>query len=510
MSDPKIENLLELSLDVSEDTREKSENLSAGYDPEEKLWQVIIRYSGELLQLAGNYERVTPLLGGYAVLEVTEKQLRALAEEPQVEYIEKPKALSFAVYEGKLVSCIPPVQREPLSLTGQGILVGIIDSGIDIYHPDFRKEDGTTRIVGIWNQTAVNEGEMELMPPSGYSFGLFYSEEKINELLQALGPAPAVDASGHGTHVAGIAAGNGRASRGENRGVAYESQLLIVKLGGRTQRDFPQTAELMQAIDFCIRFAAERNQPLALNLSYGNNYGSHTGTSLLETYLDEAALVGRTTICIGSGNEGNLRRHASGQLEAGREKVVEFSVSPYETSLSIQLWKQYVDSFQITLTTPSGSQIVVSEETAGTFRSLQDGMEILWYFGEPSPYQILQEIYLEIIPVSDRAMIQGGIWKLTLMPKQLVDGRFELWMPSGAQINEETGFLVSESALTLTIPSTAMRPITVAAYRGRHQRIRPHGRHHHPQGHPLARDGQLRRLGRRPAPRRARRRHLAR
>ena len=128
MSDPKIENLLELSLDVSEDTREKSENLSAGYDPEEKLWQVIIRYSGELLQLAGNYARVTPLLGGYAVLEVTEKQLRALAEEPQVEYIEKPKALSFAVYEGKLVSCIPPVQREPLSLTGQGILVGIIDS----------------------------------------------------------------------------------------------------------------------------------------------------------------------------------------------------------------------------------------------------------------------------------------------------------------------------------------------------------------------------------------------
>lgn len=464
MSDPKIENLLELSLDVSEDTREKSENLSAGYDPEEKLWQVIIRYSGELLQLAGNYERVTPLLGGYAVLEVTEKQLRALAEEPQVEYIEKPKALSFAVYEGKLVSCIPPVQREPLSLTGQGILVGIIDSGIDIYHPDFRKEDGTTRIVGIWDQTAVNEGKMELMPPSGYSFGLFYSEEKINELLQAVGPAPAVDASGHGTHVAGIAAGNGRASRGENRGVAYESQLLIVKLGGRTQRDFPQTAELMQAIDFCIRFAAERNQPLALNLSYGNNYGSHTGTSLLETYLDEAALVGRTTICIGSGNEGNLRRHASGQLEAGREKVVEFSVSPYETSLSIQLWKQYVDSYQITLTTPSGSQIVVSEETAGTFRSLQDGMEILWYFGEPSPYQILQEIYLEIIPAYDRTMIQGGIWKLTLTPKQLVDGRFDFWMPSGAQINEETGFLVSESALTLTIPSTARRPITVAAY----------------------------------------------
>ncbi len=98
-----------------EDTREKSENLSAGYDPEEKVVAGDYSVFGELLQLAGNYERVTPLLGGYAVLEVTEKQLRALAEEPQVEYIEKPKALSFAVYEGKLVSCIPPVQRSPFS-----------------------------------------------------------------------------------------------------------------------------------------------------------------------------------------------------------------------------------------------------------------------------------------------------------------------------------------------------------------------------------------------------------
>lgn len=129
MSDQKLENLLELSLDVTEQTREKSENLSAGYDEEEKIWQIIFRYSGDISNFAGDYDRVTPLLGGYAVAEVTENQLRALAAEPRVEFIEKPKALSFAVYDGKLVSCIPPVQSAPFSLTGQGILVGIIDSG---------------------------------------------------------------------------------------------------------------------------------------------------------------------------------------------------------------------------------------------------------------------------------------------------------------------------------------------------------------------------------------------
>ena len=312
MSDQKVENLLELSLDVSQETREKSENLSAGYDEEENIWQVIFRYSGELEDFIGQYDRVTPLLGGYAVAEVTENQLNALAREPRVEFIEKPKALSFAVYEGKLVSCIPPVQRAPFSLTGQGILVGIIDSGIDIYHPDFRKEDGTTRIAGLWDQTLTPDANTGQTPPEGYNTGVYFSREDLDAILALEEKAPTVDVSGHGTHVAGIAAGNGRASRGENRGVAYEAELLIVKLGSRRKEGFPQTAELMQGVDFCVRWSLRNNQPLALNLSYGNSYGSHTGTSLIETYLDTVAGIGRTTIGVGSGNEGNQRRHASG------------------------------------------------------------------------------------------------------------------------------------------------------------------------------------------------------
>lgn len=466
MSDQKVENLLELSMDVSQETREKSENLSAGYNEEENIWQVIFRYSGEIEDFVGNYDRVTPLLGGYAVAEVTESQLMALAKEPRVEFIEKPKALSFAVYEGKLVSCIPPVQRAPSSLTGQGILVGIIDSGIDIFHPDFRNEDGSTRIAGLWDQTLTPAVGSSQGPPKGYNTGVYFSREELNAILASGGKAPTVDVSGHGTHVAGIAAGNGRASRGENRGVAFEADLLIVKLGSRRREGFPQTAELMQGVDFCVRWSLQSNQPLALNLSYGNSYGSHTGTSLIETYLDEVANIGRTTICVGSGNEGNQRRHAAGILEEGQDRVIEFVVAPGEHNLGIQLWKQYVDSFQITLQTPSGAKIVLSENLEGTYRYVQDGTEILWYFGEPAPYSIQQEIYLELLPEGVYTSIRSGIWKMILSPRNIVDGRYDLWMPSGSSINGETGFLVSDVDLTLTIPSTAGKTITVAAYDG--------------------------------------------
>lgn len=466
MSDQKVENLLELSLDVTEETREKSENLSAGYDEEEKMWQIIFRYSGDISDFAGDYGRVTPLLGGYAVAEVTENQLRALAAEPRVEFIEKPKALSFAVYDGKLVSCIPPVQRQPFSLTGQGILVGIIDSGIDISHPDFRNEDGSTRIAGLWDQTLTPAAGTDQAPPEGYQTGVYFSREDLDAILSSGEKTPTVDTSGHGTHVAGIAAGNGRASQGENRGVAYEADLLVVKLGSRRKEGFPQTAELMQGVDFCVRFSLQNNQPLALNLSYGNSYGSHTGTSLIETYLDEAASIGRTTICVGSGNEGSQRRHASGILEDGREQLIEFTVAPGEYNLGIQIWKHYVDTFQITLQTPSGARIVLSEDLQGTYRYVQDGTEILWYFGEPAPYSIQQEIYLELLPEGVYTNIRSGIWKLFFSPRNIVDGRYDLWMPSGSSINKETGFLVSEVDTTLTIPSTASKPVTVAAYDG--------------------------------------------
>ncbi len=459
MADQKLENMLELSLAANENQREKSENLNVGYDSLTKRWELIIKYSGELL--LPEYISVLPLYGGYAIISIPETEIESLSQNPQIEYIEKPKNLVLSLYEARAASCITPVQNPPLSLTGKGIIVGIVDSGIDIFHPDFRNEDGTTRILELWDQTIPNEEDSNFF----YNRGKIFSRDEINQALMDNDRSfPSRDPSGHGTHVAGIAAGNGRASRGERKGVAPESELLIVKLGNTFPEGIPRTTELMLGMDYCVRKAADLNIPLALNISFGNSYGSHDGSSLLETFIDNLSNLGRTTIAIGSGNEGNKGRHAAGQLVEENPMQIELAVSPNETSLNVQLWKNYVDTFQLRLVAPSGASVVLTEQSIGAYRDVLDRTQLLWYFGEPAPYSVSQEIYLEMIPLPGSSYIQSGIWKLEFTPVNIVDGRFDLWLPSGNAINPSTNFLVPSPDVTLTIPSTASNPIAVAAY----------------------------------------------
>lgn len=457
MADQKLENMLELSLSSTESQREKSQNLNVGYDPLTNRWELIIKYSGEF-ELPDSVSML-PLYGGYAILSILESDIDSLSQIPEIEYIEKPKNLVLSLYEARSASCITSVQNHPLSLTGKGVLVGIVDSGIDIFHPDFRNEDGTTRIRELWDQTIPNEED------PFFNRGRIYTQEELNEVLAANDRSfPSRDLSGHGTHVTGIAAGNGRASRGRQKGVAPESELIIVKLGNVFPDAFPRTTELMLGMDYCVRKATEWNLPLALNISFGNNYGSHDGTSLLETFIDNLSNLGRTTIAIGSGNEGNKGRHTSQTLSASTPLQIELAVSENESSLSVQLWKNYVDTFQLRLVAPSGSSVILTEQSIGSYRGVLDGTQLLWYFGEPSPYSVSQEIYLEMLPVAGNTYIQNGIWKFQLTPIRIVDGRFDMWLPSGNSINPSTNFLVPSEETTLTIPSTAANPITVAAY----------------------------------------------
>ncbi len=458
MPSQKIENLLQLSLEVPETSRERSDTLSTGYEPLTNQWEIVFKYSGDAEGLTQRYSDLTFLYGGYAIARLTREQINELAAEPTVEYIEMPKPLHYSVYNAKLTSCIPPVQRNPWNLTGRGVLVAIVDSGIDILHPDFRNEDGSTRLVGLWDQTS-SVG----YPPDGYRGGVYFTREQLDDFI-AMEESPSIDLSGHGTHVMGIAAGNGRASRGEQRGIAYEADLLAVKLRGGSGEGESQTAAMMMGIDFCVRTAIERRQPVALNLSYGNSYGSHDGTSLLETYLDTVAAIGRTTICIGSGNEGNKARHSSLQLKNGEDYLIEFIVSPGEFDFGIQLWKNFSDRFQVRLESPDGSSVILTENMIGGHQYVIDGTEILVYMGQPSPYSVSQEIYMEFIPYGVETMVRSGIWRIILSPVEIVEGGVNLWLPSGNRINSETEFLIPSSETTLTIPSTAFRPITVGAY----------------------------------------------
>ena len=464
MLDQKIDNLLNLAMEATPQERAKSENLNVGYDSTVKLWDVIVKYSGPESDLGGDGIQAVPLLGGYAVVTLPETEIDAYSDRQQVEFIEKPKRLYFETLQAKEASCILPVQAGANGLTGEGILVGVVDSGVDYFHPDFRNEDGSSRILRLWDQS------LDGKPPRGYVTGTEYTKEEIDKAL-ALGETegrrlvPSRDSSGHGTAVLGIAAGNGRASGGVNRGVAYKSDLLVVKMGNARENSFPRTTELMEGIDYLIRQTVKMRRPIAINISFGNNYGSHQGDSLLETYLSNAANVGRSVICVGSGNNGNDRIHTAGQLRQGQTETVEMSIGTYETTLNLQLWKAYADEIEISIETPSGERLPTLSEKIGTQRYRAGETDLLIYYGKPGPFQVTQEIYFDFIPVE--TYLTSGIWKIHLHGRRIREGNYNMWLPGGNVLNPVTGFYRPIAAETLTIPSTAAKVITVGAYDSR-------------------------------------------
>lgn len=469
MQDQKVDNLLNLALGITPEERERSLQLNVGYDAEERTWEVLVKHSGDLRKVLGENVGIVELLNGFAVLTVPEGQIDALADLKEIEYVEKPKSLFFAVSQGRSASCMNTVQStfSPLGfpLTGKGVLVACVDSGIDYAHPDFRNPDGTTRILRLWDQSLPGR------PPKGYQIGTEFTKEDLDRiLLEEDNPAageetPSRDISGHGTGVMGIAGGNGRASGGVNRGVAYESTLMVVKLGIPRPGGFPRTTELLQGIDYLIRQALELQMPLALNLSFGNNYGSHSGESLIEAYLDSVSDIGRNVICAGTGNEGDGALHTSGYLEEGRETVVQLNIGEYETGVNVQLWKQYVDQVEIALIHPDGSRVGPFQEVLGPQRFSVGNTEILIYYGEPGPYSISQEIYMEWIPRGQ--YVDSGNWRILLVPRKVVEGNFDLWLPGGGVLNEDTKFPFPTPDTTLTIPSTARKIISAGAYNSR-------------------------------------------
>ena len=363
---------------------------------------------------------------------------------------------------------------------------------MDYAHPDFCAPDGTSRIAILWDQTIPGN------PPTGYALGSVYTRRQINEALAASSPTerfalvPSRDVTGHGTAVLGIAAGNGRSSAdGSMRGVAPEATLVVVKLGNPDPADLPRTSQLLQAVDFCVRYALLVERPLVINLSFGNNYGSHSGQSLLETYLNAVSNLGQHVICIGAGNEGDTGRHYAGNLRPDRRSAgqtqtvratsdptatsavsattdravsVEFQVGAYESSFSLQIWKVYGDEISIELISPGGIRSGTLSPVLGTARLTLGPTELLLFYGMPSPYSQAQEIYLTFQGAGNHLSVENGIWTLRLTPGRLISGSFDLWLPGGNAIGLQTRFFSPTADTTLTIPSTARSAITVGSY----------------------------------------------
>ena len=474
MPDQKLDNLLNLAMDATEEEREKSRNLNVGYEKQTRKWEIIVKYSemGDFVKvlLGGPEISVVPLLGGYAIVTLPESMLEQYSQRPQIEFIEKPTRLYFEDLFSKEASCITQVQRdEPgnLRLTGRGVLIGIVDSGVDYRHPAFLTADGKSRILRLWDQSIPGN------PPEGYATGTEYTNEEINEALSLSVQGgrrlvPSEDVSGHGTAVLGVAAGSDFSRGAVKRGVAYESDLLVVKMGIPRQDSFPRTTELMQGVDYLVRQAIRLGRSIAINLSFGNNYGSHRGDSLLETYLDNVSGMGKNVICVGMGNNGNDALHTGGMLSPGEIQEIELGVGAFEPTLNVQLWKNYEDEMEIYLEHPAGERVGPLFETLGAQRWQAGNTKLLIYYGKPAPYHVTQEIYVDFLPQDEKTpYVDSGVWKIILAARNIKNGEYFLWLPGGKTLNPGTAFYLPRPQGTLTIPATARRVISVGAYDAR-------------------------------------------
>lgn len=465
----KLANDLNLALDMGYGRGAADSGLYTGYDYGSNTWELIVKYTGDIQSVAKRFgASAVVLLGGYAIVTMPQEHINEFADCAEVVYIEKPHRLFFSDRQALERSCVYYAWSEPYSLGGEGVLAAVIDSGIDWKNTDFRNQDGSTRILKLWDQTVAPESS-GYAPPEGYVVGTEYNRDVINLALS--GDEAALrsmnlsrDYSGHGTFVTGIAAGNGQGMAGSFRGVAFESELIIVKLGDSEQRQFPRTTRLMEAVNYCIMEAQKAGKPVVINLSFGNNQGSHDGTDLLSTYLNAASDVWKNVIVCGSGNEAGNGIHASGMLSGRKAESVELAVGEYESGFNLQLWKNYSDEYGVELIAPSGERSG-NLRTYGADRVSLDNTQVYVYYGQPTPYSRYQQLYFEFVPAG--GYVTPGVWRIVLTPVRIVDGRYDLWLQESATLNEDTRFFSPSEETTLTVPSAAGKVITVGAYNSR-------------------------------------------
>ena len=453
MANQKLEDQLSLALDTPAQMREKSDNLDTGYAPSENTWELIVKYNGNLDRLTGGI-RVEPLIAGYAIVTIPENLIGAFSRMEEIEFIEKPKKLYPQVTAGLGASCFYPL-LQPVSgkaLSGQGVYMAILDSGIDYTDPMFRYADGTTKIAWLWDQGKRADAEKGEKPPQGFFTGVEYSRKMLNANLQKNSERLTIDVTGHGTNVAKIAVQG-----------APESELIVVKLD-TARGTYPSTVSLLRAFTYVAKKAQAENMPVAINLSYGNTYGAHDGSSLLERFIDNITEVGRNVICIGAGNEGASAGHFAGKLSENEIQRISFAMGTYERSFSLQLWKWYADRMDISIMSPAGEQYLIRNQNAGgeAQQAVMEQTQLLIFSGRPQPYRKREEVYIDFIPVE--TYLNTGIWTIEITPRRIANGELRLYMPSAVVRSENTRFLLPSPAQTLTIPSTAQKVITVGAY----------------------------------------------
>lgn len=370
-----------------------------------------------------------------------------------------------------------------LSNMGQGTIVGIVDTGIDYTNPLFRNNDGTTRILGIWDQSYPLEEDQ--LPPgvpdyfenSGASYGTEYTMEQIDEALASENPAalvPELDENGHGTFLAGIAAG-GSLPEQDFTGAAPRAGLAVVKLRPAKQylRDFYLVAEtadayqeddIMMGIKYLRVMAGRLRRPLVILLGLGTNLGSHEGHSPLSILLQSYSGFFGIASVIAAGNETGLAHHFLGDISSGNEwENVEVRVGEEEArrGFVMELWASNADIYSVGFISPSGEQI-------GRIPIISGNETVIPFLLEPTKITVNYQL---IDPGSGKEMIflrfdapSTGIWTIRVYNTQLLTGTYHMWLPVQGHISDETAFLRPNPYNTITVPGNTNSPITAGAY----------------------------------------------
>lgn len=370
------------------------------------------------------------------------------------------------------------LEQPALGAAGRGVLIGIIDTGIDYTNPLFRLPDGSSRILGIWDQT-IDSGQ-EARPSRGFLtpplYGTFYTKEQIDLALISDDPyevVPSRDTNGHGTFMAGVAAGSRTLAPTSFSGAAPEASLAVVKLKPAKQylRDFflirqgvPafQENDIMMGVRYLLEQAYKFRMPLVIYLGVGTNQGNHDGTSPLGTQLQQiGGLVGLSTV-VGAGNEVGYHHHFFANMTADQEfEDVELRVGEGETGFSLELWARAPELYTVGLLSPAGERIdripiaigsesripfrLDSTVVTVNYRSTEVGTGsqlILMRFETPTP----------------------GIWHIRVYPSFSIDGQFHMWLPMHGFLSDDTIFLRPNPDTTITEPGNAPLLITVSTY----------------------------------------------
>ena len=377
-----------------------------------------------------------------------------------------------------VASGITQVQGAPLYLTGRGVILAFADTGINYENEVFRKEDGSSRILAIWDQT-IQEGA----PPEGFYIGTEYTREQINEALGVDNPksiVPTTDDDGHGTRMAALAAGSMLGGGAEYLSPAYEADILVVKLKQTKEylREYYQipagvaayaTSDVMMAIKYLNSFARAFQRPIVFCLGMGSNYRDHAGNSVFSRYLSAVASQQSRIMVIAGGNEGNAGHHYFGNftgqnLESvtASEENMEIYVSEGVSGFLLQIWTSAPVNLAVSIRTPGGEYIApvsVLFQTNLDYRFVFEQTRITVYnayIAQGSGDALVLLRFENPTP---------GIWTVGVSDTEGTPGAaFDAWLPITAFLDGPVYFLEPSPCTTLTAPSYAADAITIAAY----------------------------------------------